>query len=96
MQSSSEPSLIPVSIPWWGRISTLWLLFVPLCITIYSLMLPLGPNDFWYHARAGRVIAETGRIPRGITIEIDPEAGAGSTIERARDGALAARDGDTA
>jgi hypothetical protein len=30
---------------------------------LYSLLLPIGPNDFWYHARAGRAIGETGQIP---------------------------------
>ena len=49
--------------PWWGRISLLWLMFVPLCVVIYSLCLPISPNDFWYHARAGSITATTGHIP---------------------------------
>ncbi|HEY0076912.1 MAG TPA: hypothetical protein VGB77_22700 [Abditibacteriaceae bacterium] len=51
------------TVPWWGRISLLWLMFMPLCVAIYSLCLPISPNDFWYHARAGSVTATTGHIP---------------------------------
>jgi hypothetical protein len=49
--------------PWWGRISLLWLMCVPLCVVIYSLCLPISPNDFWYHARAGSITATTGHVP---------------------------------
>jgi len=49
--------------PWWGRISLLWLMFVPVCAIIYTLCLPISPNDLWYHVRAGSIIATTGRIP---------------------------------
>ncbi len=49
---------------WWGRIGFLWLLLVPLCVGVQTLLLPIGPNDFWYHARAGRFIVENGFIPR--------------------------------
>jgi hypothetical protein len=52
-----------VTVPWWGRISLLWLMFMPLCVAIYSLCLPISPNDFWYHARAGSITATTGHIP---------------------------------
>lgn len=51
------------SIPFWGRISFLWLLLVPLVCAIYTLLLPIAPNDFWYNVRAGAVIAQTGQIP---------------------------------
>lgn len=51
------------TVPWWGRISLLWLMFMPLCVAIYSLCLPISPNDFWYHARAGSITATTGHIP---------------------------------
>ncbi len=51
-------------VPWWGRIGLLWLLFVPLCVGAQTLLSPLGPNDFWYHARAGRFIVEHGLVPR--------------------------------
>ena len=50
-------------VAWWGRIGLLWLLFVPLCVAIQTLLLPIGPNDFWYHARAGRFIVENGLVP---------------------------------
>lgn len=49
--------------PWWGRIGLLWGLFVPLCVAAQTLLLPIGPNDFWYHARAGRFIVEHSSIP---------------------------------
>jgi hypothetical protein len=42
--------------------STLWLLLVPLCCALYTLLLPIAPNDFWYNARAGAEIA-AGRYP---------------------------------
>jgi hypothetical protein len=51
-------------VAWWGRIGLLWLLVVPLCVAIQAMLLPIGPNDFWYHARAGRFIVEHGFIPR--------------------------------
>lgn len=60
---SISSSTTEVLTPWWGHISLLWLLFVPLCVAIYTLLLPIGPNDFWYHARAGMEIAQTGQIP---------------------------------
>lgn len=65
MQSSSQGSISRnlITAPWWGRISLLWLLFMPLCVAIYSLCLPISPNDFWYHARAGSITATTGHIP---------------------------------
>lgn len=49
--------------PWWGSIGLLWLMFVPLCAVLYTLCLPIAPNDFWYHARAGAWIAEHGAVP---------------------------------
>ena len=53
---------IALNAPWWGRISLLWLMFAPLCVAIYSLCLPISPNDFWYHARAGSITATTGHF----------------------------------
>lgn len=53
----------PPEIAVWGRIETLWLLFVPLCATIYALLQPLAPNDLWYHVRAGELAAQLGHIP---------------------------------
>lgn len=49
--------------PWWGRISLIWLMLVPLVVVVYTLLLPIAPNDFWYNARAGAFIATTGTIP---------------------------------
>jgi hypothetical protein len=63
----NSPSLAAVSdcsVPWWARISTLWLLLVPVCTALYTLLLPIGPNDFWYHARAGAEIVASGKIPK--------------------------------
>ena len=51
-------------VPWWGSMSLLWGMFVPLCVALYTLCLPIGANDFWYHARAGRTIWESGAIPQ--------------------------------
>jgi hypothetical protein len=59
-------------VPWWGRIDLLWWLFVPLCVTLYTLLLPMGPNDLWYHARAGREIVESGVIPRANLFSDSP------------------------
>nr|AUN36246.1 hypothetical protein [uncultured bacterium] len=50
-------------IPFWGRISFLWLLLVPIVCAMYTLLLPIAPNDFWYNVRAGSVISQTGQIP---------------------------------
>lgn len=52
------------AVPWWGRMALLWTLFAPVCALFYTLSLPLGPNDFWYHASAGRFICETGTLPQ--------------------------------
>ncbi len=49
--------------PFWARIETLWLLFVPLCALLYALLLPLAPNDLWYHVRAGELLFQSGHIP---------------------------------
>jgi hypothetical protein len=59
--NASDP--VPPPCPLWGRMSTLWLLLVPCCVAVYSLLLPIAPNDFWYHLRAGAEICATGRIP---------------------------------
>ena len=53
----------PQTLPFWARIETLWLLFVPLCALVYALLQPLAPNDLWYHVRAGELLAQTGHIP---------------------------------
>ncbi len=50
--------------PWWGRISLLWLMSVPVAVTAYSLGVGIPPHDFWWHARAGGIIATTGSIPK--------------------------------
>ena len=61
--SQKSASKREAGVAWWGRIGLLWLLFVPLCVAIQTLLLPIGPNDFWYHARAGRFIVENGIVP---------------------------------
>lgn len=50
-------------LPFWARIETLWLLFVPLCAIIYALLQPLAPNDLWYHVRAGELAVLSGHLP---------------------------------
>jgi hypothetical protein len=47
-------------------------LFVPLCVAAQSLLSPLGPNDFWYHARAGRFIVESGAVPTQNLFTLSP------------------------
>ncbi len=60
---SSSESLPDAALPpFWGRLETLWLLMAPLCALLYTLCLPLAPNDLWYHVRAGELIAR-GAIP---------------------------------
>ncbi len=49
--------------PFWGQISFLWLLLVPIICAIYTLLLPIAPNDFWYNVRAGAEIVGSGKIP---------------------------------
>ena len=45
---------------------------MPLCVLWYALLLPMGPNDLWYHARAGREIAALGHIPGVNTFSDSP------------------------
>ncbi|HZI50358.1 MAG TPA: hypothetical protein VFE29_00920 [Terriglobia bacterium] len=51
----------------------LWLLF-PVFLVIYkSFIFPLPPLDFWWHLKAGEVIATTGAIPRVDTFSFTAE-----------------------
>lgn len=50
-------------IPFWGRIETLWLVAAPLCALLYTLCLPIAPNDFWNQARFGWYIETFRTIP---------------------------------
>jgi len=52
-----------VKIPFWGRISSLWLALAPVCAMIYVFSTTVSPNDFWWHAAAGRLVAQSGQIP---------------------------------
>ncbi len=70
--ASSQPTAAQTEIHWWGRIDLLWWLFVPLCVVWYALLLPMGPNDLWYHARAGREIVALGHIPNINTFSDSP------------------------
>ena len=58
--SSTTPSN---AVPFWGKISFLWLLLVPIICAIYTLLLPIAPNDFWYNVRAGAHIVQSASIP---------------------------------
>lgn len=51
------------SVPFWGRLSTLWLALTPICAVLYTLTTTLSGNDFWWHAAAGRLVAESGGVP---------------------------------
>jgi hypothetical protein len=44
-------------------IEHLWALITLAGIFIFLSTHPLRPHDFWWHAKAGQVIATTGRIP---------------------------------
>lgn len=48
---------------------------MPLVVTVYTLLLPIAPNDFWYNARAGAHIAMTGTVPVTalFTTSVSPE-----------------------
>ena len=61
--SQMSPPISSPKLPFWARIETLWLAFVPVCAAIYALCLPLAPNDLWYHVRAGELISQSGAIP---------------------------------
>lgn len=50
-------------LPFWARIETLWLLFVPLVALIFALLQALAPNDLWYHVRAGELAVLAGKLP---------------------------------
>src|SRR5262245_3812308 len=69
MRAASEPSSVTqetaVASRYSGiRMEQLWLLF-PVFLLIYkSFIFPLPPLDFWWHLKAGEVIATTGTIPR--------------------------------
>lgn len=58
-----DASAHPSPPPWWGRISLLWLMCVPVMVAMYSLCIGIVPHDFWWHARVGGIIASTGRVP---------------------------------
>lgn len=65
----------PISSPWWGRISLLWLMCVPIIVAMYSLCIGIVPHDFWWHARAGGIVATTGQVPHLNIYTNVPEAG---------------------
>lgn len=60
----------------WDSLSALWLLFVPVITAIYTLLLPIAPNDLWYNVRAGAHIIATGKIPTTalFTTSVAPDA----------------------
>ncbi|MBV9471012.1 MAG: hypothetical protein JO316_21460 [Abitibacteriaceae bacterium] len=65
----------PIRSPWWGRISLLWLMCVPIIVAMYSLCIGIVPHDFWWHARAGGIVATTGQVPNLNIFTTVPEAG---------------------
>ena len=46
-----------------GKPATLWLCLAPVCAALWVSTTTISPHDFWWHAAAGRLIAETGNIP---------------------------------
>ncbi len=48
----------------WGLpIDLLWPLVILAGLTVYISLVPLPPNDFWWHLKIGELIHTTGRIP---------------------------------
>lgn len=48
----------------WGlRLDGLWLVAVLAGTLFLTSLVPLPPNDFWWHLRIGRIIHEVGQIP---------------------------------
>ncbi len=45
------------------RVEHLWLVVILAAFGFYVSLVPLVPNDFWWHLKAGEIIATTGRIP---------------------------------
>ncbi len=45
------------------RVEQLWLVVILAGFGFYVALVPLVPNDFWWHLKAGEIIVTTGRIP---------------------------------
>ena len=46
------------------RIDHLWMIIILACVLIVTSLVPLPPNDFWWHLKIGEIIVETGKIPQ--------------------------------
>lgn len=46
------------------RVEQLWLVVILAGFAFYVSLVPLVPNDFWWHLKAGELIVTTGRIPQ--------------------------------
>lgn len=48
---------------WAPRIDHLWLIVILAGVLCLTSLVPLPPNDFWWHLKIGEIIVETGSIP---------------------------------
>lgn len=62
----------------WGiRLDVLWLIVIMAGAIVLTSLVPLPPNDFWWHLKVGQIINETDHIPAtnmfGWTMPLDQE-----------------------
>lgn len=50
--------------PAWPSIDQIWVLALVALVALRVQLTPIMPNDFWWHVATGRMIAQTGEIPR--------------------------------
>ncbi|HEY0603020.1 MAG TPA: hypothetical protein VGD58_08920 [Herpetosiphonaceae bacterium] len=48
----------------WPSIDQIWVLALVALIALKVQLTPVMPNDFWWHMATGRIIAQTGSVPR--------------------------------
>ncbi|MBV9788546.1 MAG: hypothetical protein JOZ51_10260 [Chloroflexi bacterium] len=48
----------------WPSIDQIWVVALVTLIALKVQLTPIMPNDFWWHIATGRIIAQTGDIPR--------------------------------
>lgn len=48
----------------WPSIDQIWVLALIALIALKVQLTPIMPNDFWWHLATGRIIAQTGGVPR--------------------------------
>jgi hypothetical protein len=48
----------------WPSLDQIWVIALVALVMLRVQLTPIMPNDFWWHIAVGRMIAETGEIPR--------------------------------